>query len=112
MSRDGFKQLDTAEQIVFNYLKTVPISRDSTTHLYYLVLKEYYQATSKQGRKCNEADFLSDLYDLLHYAPCDETVQRSRRKVQNRYKLFKPSKAVQKIRDERQDDYIDYSRAD
>ena len=112
MSRDGFKQLDTTEQTVFNYLKTIPISRDSTKHLYYLILKEYYQATSPKGRKCDEKDFLSDLYDLLHYAPCDETVQRSRRKVQNRYKLFKPSKAVQKIREERQDDYIDYSRAD
>ena len=110
MSRDGFKQLDTAEQIVFNYLKTVPISRDSTTHLYYLVLKEYYQATSKQGRKCNEADFLSDLYDILHYAPCDETVQRSRRKVQNTYKEYMPSKKVKEMRDTRQEDISNWSR--
>ena len=107
MNKDAFKQLDKAQDTVHNYLKNVPTCRDSTTYLYYLVLSEYYRATSV--KKCDEDDFLSDLYDLLHYAPCDETIQRSRRKVQNTYHQFKPTKKVQEIRETRQSDFSDWA---
>ena len=56
--------------------------------------------------------FLSDLYDLLHYAPNTETIQRARRKVQNKYKEFRPSKKIRDQRERLQDDYSDYGLAD
>ena len=111
MAKDAFKQLDKTQDIVHHYLKNNIVCRDSTTFLYYLVLKEFYKATSPKGRKCDEEAFLSDLYDLLHYAPCDETVQRSRRKVQNDYHQFKPSKKVQEMRETRQEDFRDWSNS-
>mgnify|MGYP003679182903 FL=1 len=109
MKTDSFKQLDKTQDIVAHYLKKNVQSRDSTTFLYYLVLQEFYKATSSKGKQCEEDKFLSDLYDLLHYAPCDETVQRTRRKVQNDYKQYKPSKKVQEKRKTRQDDFKDWS---
>jgi hypothetical protein len=109
MKTDSFKQLDKTQDIVARHLKNNIVCRDSTTYLYYLVLAEFYKATSKKGRLCDEDKFLSDLYDLLHYAPCDETVQRTRRKVQNDYKQYKPSKKVQEKRQVRQSDFKDWS---
>ena len=109
MKTDSFKQLDKTQDIVAHYLKKNVQSRDSTTFLYYLVLQEFYKATDPKGRFCKEEEFLSDLYDLLHYAPCDETVQRTRRKVQIDYKKYKPSKKVQEKRKTRQDDFKDWS---
>lgn len=112
MRYNAFEKLDSVENVVRKHLKNNIVCRDSTTYLEFLILKEYYLATSDKGKECTNEKFLSDLYDLLHYAPNTETIQRARRKVQNNYKEFRPTKAVQKLREELQDDYSDYAIAD
>jgi len=112
MKYNAFEKLDSVEGVVRKHLKDNIVCRDSTTYLEFLILKEYYLATSDKGKQCTNDKFLSDLYDLLHYAPNTETIQRARRKVQNNYKEFRPTKAVQKLREELQDDYSDYAVAD
>ena len=112
MAYDAFKKLDSIEGVVRRHLKNNIVCRDSTTYLEYLILREYYLATSDKGKQCENEKFLSDLYDLLHYAPNTETIQRARRKVQNKYKEFRPSKATQDRRERLQDDYSDYGIAD
>lgn len=112
MVYNAFEKLDSVESVVRRHLKDNIVCRDSTTYLEYLILKEYYLATSNKGKQCTNESFLSDLYDLLHYAPNTETIQRARRKVQNNYKEFRPSKATQDKRDRLQDDYSDYAIAD
>lgn len=112
MKYNAFEKLDSVEGVVRRHLKDNIVCRDSTTYLEFLILKEYYLATSDKGKQCTNDKFLSDLYDLLHYAPNTETIQRARRKVQNNYKEFRPTKAVQKLREELQDDYSDYAVAD
>ena len=108
--QNSFEQLEKVEDMVRHHFRDDPHCRDSTTHLYFLVLKECYEATNPKGKRCEEAAFLSDLYDLLVYSPCDETVQRSRRKVQNTYKEYMPSKKVKEMRDTRQEDISNWSR--
>ena len=105
MVYNAFEKLDSVESVVRRHLKDNIVCRDSTTYLEYL-------ATSNKGKQCTNESFLSDLYDLLHYAPNTETIQRARRKVQNNYKEFRPSKATQDKRDRLQDDYSDYAIAD
>jgi hypothetical protein len=112
MAYDAFKHLDKTEDVVRKHLKDNIVCRDSTTFLEYLVLKEYYEAVSDKSKQCKTEAFLSDLYDLLHYAPNTETIQRARRKVQNKYKEFRPSKKIQQQRLDRMDDYSDYGLAD
>ena len=112
MKHNTFEKLDKVENVVRKHLKDSIVCRDNTTHLHYLILKEYYKATSVKGRKCEEEAILSDLYDLLHYAPNAETIQRSRRKVQNKDKQFQPTRAIKKLREEMMDDYSDYAIAD
>ena len=112
MAYNAFKKLDTTEEVVRKHLKDNIVCRDSTTYLEYLILREYYLATSDKGKQCENEKFLSDLYDLLHYAPNTETIQRARRKVQNKYKEYRPSKKIRDNRERLQDDYSDYGLAD
>lgn len=112
MKHNTFEKLDKVENVVRQQLKENIVCRDNTTYLHYLILKDYYRATSEKGKQCDTDAFLSDLYDLLHYAPNAETIQRSRRKVQNKYKQYQPTRAIKKLREEMMDDYSDYAIAD
>ncbi|MBP02191.1 MAG: hypothetical protein CMM25_05240 [Rhodospirillaceae bacterium] len=112
MKYNAFKQLDKIEDVVRQQLKDNIVCRDNTTYLHYLILKDYYRATNDKGKQCDTEAFLSDLYDLLHYAPNAETIQRARRKVQNKYKQYQPKKAVKEQRKKLMDDYSDYGIAD
>ena len=109
MAYDAFKNLDKTEDVVRKHLKDNIVCRDSTTYLEYLVLREYYLATSNSGKQCENEKFLSDLYDLLHFAPCDESIQRSRRRIQNKLKMHQSSKAVQERRKKAEDTYYTWA---
>ena len=106
------KKLNKVEDLVMRHLKDHEVCRDNTKFLYYSVLQEFYRATSSKGRLCEEDKFLSDLYDLLHYAPCDESIQRSRRRIQNKLKMHRSSKAVQKMREKAEATYYTWSVED
>jgi hypothetical protein len=106
------KKLNKVEDLVFRHLKDHDVCRDNTKFLYYSVLQEFYRATSPKGRLCEEDKFLSDLYDLLHYAPCDESIQRSRRKIQNKLKMHQSSKAVRDMRQKAEETYYTWSVED
>ena len=104
------KKLNKVEDLVMRHLRDHDVCRDNTKFLYYSVLQEFYRSTSPKGRLCEEDKFLSDLYDLLHYAPCDESIQRSRRRIQNKLKMHRSSKAVQEMRKKAEDTYYTWSQ--
>tara|TARA_R100001086_G_scaffold125176_1_gene64703 strand:- start:4777 stop:5130 length:354 start_codon:yes stop_codon:yes gene_type:complete len=106
---DTFSKISKTKDTVIHYLKNVSASREDPMFMYYLILKEYYQATSPKGRQCEEDAFLSDLYDLLHYTPSAETIFRVKRQVQNTDKVFQASKATQKKMRERQDTFKEWA---
>lgn len=107
-----FNKISKTKDTVIKYLKNNIASREDPMFMYYLILKEYYQATSPKGRLCKEEEFLSDLYDLLHYTPSAETIFRVKRQVQNTDKVFQPSKATQKKMEERQEVFRDWATHD
>ena len=106
------KKLNKVEDLVMRHLRDHEVIIDNTKFLYYSVLQEFYRATSAKGRLCDEDNFLSDLYDLLHFAPCDESIQRSRRRIQNKLKMYRSSKAVQEMRKKAEDTYYTWSFED
>tara|TARA_R100000781_G_scaffold108995_1_gene73755 strand:- start:80 stop:442 length:363 start_codon:yes stop_codon:yes gene_type:complete len=115
MSIDHFKEfnkISKTKDMVTEHLRNNIACREDPMFMYYVVLKDYYQATSPKGRLCKEEEFLSDLYDLLHYTPSAETIFRVKRQIQNTDKNFQASKSTQKKMEERQEVFKDWSTHD
>tara|TARA_R100000458_G_C8227725_1_gene210289 strand:+ start:553 stop:879 length:327 start_codon:yes stop_codon:yes gene_type:complete len=106
MSKDGFKELDKVKDIVIQKLRDVPATRDSDTLLYCSILKEYFQ---HMEHKCDEEDFLSDLNELIRFAPNKSSISRVKRKIQNEERIFEPTKKVRLFRKARQSDFKEWS---
>ena len=107
-----FNKLSKTKDMIIDLLKTNIAAREDPMFCYYVVLKDYYQATNPKGRLCEEEAFLSDLYDLLHYTPSAETVFRVKRQIQNTDKVFQASAATRKKMEDRQEVFSDWATHD
>ena len=95
-----FDNLENTKDMVIKYLRAYPHTRDSDVELFYMILRDYYQAIPKEQRSDDEVRFLSDLYLLLKFAPDKGTVSRVRRRIQHDDGVFLSTPEVSEFRDD------------
>lgn len=98
---EWFKDLESTKELVINYLKEYPHTRESDVELFYLILKDYYrEIPSNKKASLYEEQFLSDLYALLKFAPDKSSVSRVRRKIQNDDGMYGSTEKIKQSREE------------
>lgn len=103
------KDLKTTTALVQAILEEDPQARNSDSYLYLRVLNTVAEKEHIDLNEIHVIDFLL----TLHKSPFPpfESVRRTRQKIQEKYPHLSPCKAVEELRAENEEAFLEYARS-